>query len=121
MADFNNIKKSTRKYFDKAVVTANNAVEASKRYAEKTQVNQRLSSMYERLGKAYYMQETNQKDEHMLIKMLIRQISDTQSELESAQKKLDSTKAKKCERCGKKNPPNSKFCIECGNKLEEKE
>ena len=118
MADFNDIKKTTKKYFEKAVVTANNAVEISKRYAEKTQVNQKLSSMYERLGKAYYMQESGQKDEHMLIKMLIKQISETQQELDSAQKKLNSVKSKKCSVCGRKNPANSKFCIECGNKLE---
>ena len=120
MADFNSIKKSAKKYFDKAVVTTSNALETTKRYAEKTQVNQQLSSMYERLGKAYYMQETGRKNEAMLIKMLMKQIDETQVELADAQKNLDNTKPKKCSVCGKKNPPNSKFCIECGNKIEEK-
>lgn len=118
MADFNNIKKGTKKYFDKAIVTANNAVEATKRYAEKAQANQRVSSMYEQLGKACYMHETGQKDESMVIKMLVKQISEAKSELVSAQKKLNDVKSKKCGICGCKNPAGSKYCLECGNKLE---
>lgn len=118
MADFNIIKKSAKKCLDKAVVSANNVLETTKKYAEKTQVSQKLSSMYERLGKAYYMQETGKKDESMIIKMLLKQIKETQAELSDVQKELDDCKSKKCSACGRKNPPNSKFCIECGNKLD---
>ncbi len=120
MANLGNVKKTAEKCMNKAVSAANNAFEVSKRYAEKTQVNQKLTSMYERLGKAYYMQETGQKDESMLIKMLMNQISETNEELASAQQRFDKVRSKRCASCGKKNPAGSKFCIECGNKIEEK-
>lgn len=118
MADFNSIKRTTRKYFDKAVVGANNMVETTKRYAEKSQASQKLSSMYERLGKAYYMQEMGHKDEKMLIKMLMKQIEEANAEFSEAKKKLNESMAKKCEKCGYKNPSNSNFCLNCGSKIE---
>ncbi len=115
-----NIRKTAEKYASKAVVAANNAVDFTKRYAEKTQVSQKLSSMYERLGKAYYMQETGEKDEKVLINMLMKQIAETNQELELADEKLSKVKSKRCVACGKKNLAGSKFCIECGNKLDKK-
>lgn len=118
MAQFKDMKKTTKKYFDKALVGANNMIETTKRYAEKSQVSQKISSMYERLGKAYYLQETGQKDESVLIKMLIKEISEADIEFKEAKKKYDDSLGKKCRKCGSKNPANSNFCLNCGRKLE---
>ena len=85
---------------------------------EKSQASQKLSSMYERLGKAYYMQEMEHKDEKMLIKMLMKQIEEANAEFSEAKKKLNESMAKKCEKCGYKNPSNSNFCLNCGSKIE---
>lgn len=117
MVTFDDTMSTARKCFDAAAAKTGEAVQLSKRYIEKAQVNNRLNSLYERLGKAQYLTETGIKDEREIIEELIEQIGDTREELSKANERYKEMKSMRCSYCNKKNMPKSLYCSGCGEKL----
>lgn len=105
-----------KRYFDIAAVKTSETIEVSKRYVNKAQVQGKLNSLYERYGKAQYLTQTGEANEHDLIVQLAAEIAETRAQLAQAEQKYLAAKPIKCS-CGKKNTPDSTFCIQCGEKL----
>lgn len=118
MSMLDNLSGTAKKYLGKASVKAGEVVESSKLYLDKTQATAKLSSLYEKLGRAHYATDTNQRNEGELIQSLMQQIHDLEEEVSQLDSQIFSTKAKKCPFCGKKNPAGSSFCESCGQKID---
>lgn len=88
----------------------------TKTYVGKVQANAKLSSLYEKLGKAHYMTATGQVDMRKDIAKLMEEISDIHDDLADAENSTNDGLIR-CSVCKKKNPSSSKFCSRCGAKL----
>lgn len=117
MVTFDDTVSTARKCFDTAATKTGEAVQLSKRYIEKTQVKNRLNSLYERLGKAQYLTETGIKDESEIVADLMEQIGDARDDLSSANTRYREMKSIRCAYCSKRNTPKSLYCSGCGEKL----
>lgn len=114
---FENIAKEVQNVVDTVAEKTDEAFKGSKNYVQKVQSTTKLSSLYEKLGKAHYMTASGQCDQRKEIAELMEQISDVQDEIDEADRNLHKDTLIRCDVCKKKNPSSSKFCSRCGSKL----
>jgi len=113
-----NIAKEIQKGVDLVAEKTDEAFKGSKTYVQKVQSTTKLSSLYEKLGKAHYITASGQSDKRKEIAQLMEQISDIQDDIDEADRILNKDTLIRCNVCKKKNPPSSKFCARCGAKLD---
>lgn len=116
-----NIAKEVQKCVDVVAEKTDEAFKGSKTYVQKVQSTTKLSSLYEKLGKAHYMTASGQCDQRKEIAEIMEQISDIQDDIDEADRVLNKDTSIRCNVCKKKNPPSSKFCSRCGAKLDDNE
>lgn len=116
-----NLAKEVQKCVDVVAEKTDEAFKGSKSYVQKVQSTTKLSSLYEKLGKAHYLTASGQSDQRKEIAELMEQISDVQDEIEDADSTINRNGSVRCPVCKKKNLPSSKFCSRCGAKLTGKE
>ena len=83
-----------------------------------------LSDLYRELGEKYYSRKIRvgeELNEENTMDDLVSRVTEVKEELEALEKAAQEAGKKTCPGCGEKVPVSSKFCPECGFKMEDAE
>ena len=97
----------------------------TKNFADVAQLNsaineaeKKIAQFKNELGQLYY--EAHKTDANVEGANIIAQINALYDEIQTTKEKINSIKGiVKCEKCGASLPQNSKFCLQCGEKIAE--
>ena len=124
MAEFdtflNKAKDKAKDVADIAGKKTGEFVSISKLKLQELQINRKISSLYEQLGRATYQLHKNSYENEELISSLEQEIDEQLEALAEVDEKLcDMKNLVNCPCCHAKNSRDAVYCSKCGNQLQE--